>query len=63
MNADEDDMVDDYDSENDDENIRSSGDKLRVFCVSSSEFLKLKFPKKAKKDGPPSVSSLVPNFG
>ena len=54
---DDDDMNDDYDSEDDDENIINAAEKLNVFCVSSAEFLKIKFPKRSQKDGPPTVST------
>ena len=54
---DDDDMVDDYDSEDDDEHIVNAAKKLNVFCVSSGEFLKIKFPKRSKEDGPPTVST------
>ena len=56
VDEDEDDeMMDDYDSDDDDENIRITADKLKVFCVSSAEFLKMKFPRRSSKDGPPIV--------
>ena len=57
----DDDMIDDYDSEDDDENMLKTADKLKVFCVSSAEFLKMKFPKKSQ-DGPPTVSRIVYNI-
>ena len=57
VDDDEDDMIDDYDSEDDDEDISNAARKLNVFCVSSAEFLKIKFPKRSKKDGPPTVSA------
>ena len=55
----DDDMIDDYDSEDDDDDISNAAEKLNVFCVSSAEFLKIKFPKRSKKDGPPTVSANV----
>ena len=42
---DDDDMIDDYNSEDDDDDISNAAKKLNVFCVSSANFLKIKFPK------------------
>ena len=46
----------DYNSEDDDEEIGSTADNLKVFCVSSTEYLKM--TRKLPKDGPPQVFSI-----
>ncbi len=52
---DDEDNMDDLDSDDEDEeNIRDAVEKLKVFCVSSAEYIKLKFPR--NKDGAPTVS-------
>lgn len=55
MTADEEeeDIPDDYDSDNDDEDIGSSASNLKVFCVSSVEYQKIK--KILANNGPPVV--------
>lgn len=44
----------DSEAETDDEDITRTVENLKVFCISSTEFLKLQG--KLKKDGPPQVS-------
>jgi hypothetical protein len=43
-----------YDSDNDDEEIRNLAKNLNVFCVSSTEYQKIK--NTTMDDGPPTVS-------
>ena len=45
---------DEFESDSEDEDILKTTDKLKVFCVSSTEYLKLRklLP---RKDGPPQV--------
>jgi len=57
---DDDDDDDDTDAEEEDEGLRWTANNLKVFCCSSTEFLKLSG--KLSKDGPPQVgtTSAVP---
>ena len=56
----DDDDDDDTDAEEEDEGLRWTANNLKVFCCSSTEFLKLSG--KLSKDGPPQVgtTSAVP---